>query len=160
MNAGVILAPAFVKISNLSVSDISLSFSWHSLAGALHYQITTKQNKMKKIVFAFQVFGLMAMLPLMVALEMNHKKERLQLNNPIAAVNGVAQNALALVPVDLPSQFLPIALSTMLQLQNQRNSISPGSASLQIVRMEILKSAILFCTGNFQYSANWIKLSI
>jgi len=85
---------------------------------------------MKKIVFAFQVFGLMAMLPLMVALEMNHKKERLQLNNPIAAVNGVAQNALALVPVDLPSQFLPIALSTMFTAAKPTKQYKSGQCIL------------------------------
>lgn len=37
-----------------------------------HYKITLKKSKMKKLVFAAQVFGLIPMLPVVVILEMNH----------------------------------------------------------------------------------------
>ena len=56
----------------LAIFDIFLSVCPLESRLALHYTITIKKIKMKKLVFATQVFVLMALLPLVVILEMCH----------------------------------------------------------------------------------------
>jgi hypothetical protein len=56
----------------LSVFDSIPSFQALKAGITLHHQITNKIFKMKKFFFAVQVFGILAMFPLYVILEMNH----------------------------------------------------------------------------------------
>ncbi|MEO5683209.1 MAG: hypothetical protein ABIQ88_11250 [Chitinophagaceae bacterium] len=70
---------------------------------------------MKKTVFAAQVFGLIAMLPLLVILEMNHVPK--QLNTPSA--HGITtENTAVTLPGKVTGQFpgesLSVSLVTLL----------------------------------------------
>jgi hypothetical protein len=53
----------------------------------LHHQ-QIKENKMKKIAFALQVFALITMLPLYVIIELNHSTAAPTKNKIVTEVNG------------------------------------------------------------------------
>ncbi|HMX37965.1 MAG TPA: hypothetical protein PKA94_11795, partial [Ferruginibacter sp.] len=83
--------------SNMSVSDATLSV--HRLKGmiALHHKITIKKNKMKKMVFAIQVFCLMAAFPVYMILELNYKPVAPHQTNitPVTRLGSSAENEAA-----------------------------------------------------------------
>jgi len=54
----------------------------------LHHQQQLKQNKMKKIAFALQVFALTTMLALYVVIELNHSTTAPAKNKIVTGVNG------------------------------------------------------------------------
>ncbi|HMX80043.1 MAG TPA: hypothetical protein PLG91_07015 [Ferruginibacter sp.] len=82
---------------NMSVFDASLSV--HGLKGmiALHHKITIKKNKMKKVVFAIQVFCLMAAFPVYMILELNYKPVAPHQTNitPVTRMGSSAENEAA-----------------------------------------------------------------
>lgn len=83
----------------MSVSDASLSV--HRLKGmiALHHKITIKKNKMKKVVFAIQVFCLMAAFPVYMILELNYKPVAPHQTNitPVTRMGSSAENEAAVI---------------------------------------------------------------
>ena len=69
------------SVTYVSVYDIMLSFGVLKALIPLHYKITSEKMKMKKVVFAIQVFGLIAVFPAYIVAELNRGNGRLTINN-------------------------------------------------------------------------------
>jgi hypothetical protein len=59
---------------------------------------------MKKFAFTVQVFGLMAMLPIFVILEMNHGTDRLSENNTQPIIKETAKTKIPLKAINSEAQ--------------------------------------------------------
>jgi hypothetical protein len=71
----------------MSVFDVRQSLKAPGALVPLHYRITVKKIKMKKLVFTIQMFVLVALFPVYLVAELNHEAGKLPLNHSSSAVS-------------------------------------------------------------------------
>lgn len=104
-----------------SVSDIRLSFRALKTDVVLYSKITTKKIKMKKIVFAIQVFGLIALFPIYEVVEVNHGMGSSSEGNSTSSIKHKTEIMNICLPDkgkhNMGNESLPVTLETFLAIK-------------------------------------------